>query len=191
MTAGAASETDDASRGAEEAPRLVPLSTSALALAAIRIALGGVGVAVARVRGLDGGVALAEFLFGTGALAFAALADPRRQFSRLRGEAEPVPPGATLEPAARAALAGTYPSTLAVSALTAAALVFDAKLAAVLAGAVAGLGVAALISAAQALWEEWTGRVRLYADRRTRRLFARPFGTRSTRLTRETPPPSP
>jgi hypothetical protein len=175
VTAGAASETDDASRGADEAPRLVPLSTSALALAAIRIALGAVGVALARVRGLESGVALAEFLFGTAALGFAALADPRRQFVGLRGEAMPVPPGATLVPASRAALAGMYPSTLAVSALTAAALVFDAKLAAVLAGAVAGLGVAALVSGTQALWEERTRRVRLYADRRTRRLFARRY----------------
>jgi hypothetical protein len=174
VTAGAASETDDASRGADEAPRLVPLSTSALVLAAIRIALGALGVALARARGLSGGVALAEFLFGTGALAFAALADPRRQFFSLRGEAESIPADATFEPVARAALRGMYPSTLAVSALTAASLVFDAKLAAVLAGAVAGLGVAALISGGQALWEERTGRLRLYADRRTRRLFARP-----------------
>jgi hypothetical protein len=175
VTATGASETDTASRGADEALRLVPLSATALALAAIRIALGCAGAGVARARGLDGGVALAEFLFGTGALAFAALADPRNRFLSLRGEPEAVPAGVSVEPVARAALTGMYPSTLALSALTIAALAFDPKLAAVLAGAIAGLGVAALVSGGQTAWQERSTRARLYADRRSKRLFARSY----------------
>ena len=174
MTAGAASETNETSRGAAEAPRLVGLSTAPLAVAPIRIGLGLLGLAGAGLRGLSWNVAGAEFVLGTAVFAFAALADPRRRFFRLKDEeAEPVPAAATFEPVGRVALLATYPSTVGLAALTAISLAFNTALAAVLAGGVAGLGVAGAISGALIALGERAEGVRLYVERGGRRLFVR------------------
>jgi hypothetical protein len=172
VTAGAASETDETNRGAVEAPRLVGLSTAPLAVAPIRIGLGLAGMVAASLRGLSWSVAGAEFVLGTAVFAFAALADPRRRFFRLKDEAEPVPADATFEPLGRVALMATYPSTVGLAALTAVSLAFNAALAAVLAGGAAGLGVAGAITGAQIAMRERAGGVRLYVERGGRRLFA-------------------
>ena len=138
MTAGVASEENETSRDAAEAPRLVGLSTAPLVVAPIRIGLGLLGMAGATLRGLSWSVAAAEFVLGTAVFAFAALADPRRHFFRLKDEAEPVPADATFEPIGRVALLATYPSTVGLAALTGVSLAFNAALAAVLAGGVRG-----------------------------------------------------
>ena len=172
MTAGVASEENETSRDAAEAPRLVGLSTAPLVVAPIRIGLGLLGMAGATLRGLSWSVAAAEFVLGTAVFAFAALADPRRHFFRLKDEAEPVPADATFEPLGRVALLATYPSTVGLAALTGVSLAFNAALAAVLAGGVAGLGVAGAITGAQIAMRERVGGVRLYVERGGRRLFA-------------------
>ena len=172
MTAGVASEENETSRDAAEAPRLVGLSTAPLVVAPIRIGLGLLGMAGATLRGLSWSVAAAEFVLGTAVFAFAALADPRRHFFRLKDEAEPVPADATFEPLGRVALVATYPSTVGLAALTGVSLAFNAALAAVLAGGVAGLGVAGAITGAQIAMRERAGGVRLYVERGGRRLFA-------------------
>ena len=169
MTAGAASERNETSRDAAEAPRLVGLSTAPLVVAPIRIGLGLLGMVGATLRGLSWSVAAAEFVLGTSVFAFAALADPRRHFFRLKDEAEPVPADATFEPLGRVALLATYPSTVGLAALTGVSLAFNAALAAVLAGGVAGLGA---ITGAQIAIRERVGGVRLYVERGSRRLFA-------------------
>ena len=174
MTAGAASETNETSRGAAKAPRLVGLSTAPLAVAPIRIGLGLVGLVGAGLRGLSWGVAGAEFALGTALFAFSALVDPRRRFFRLKDEeAEPVPADATFEPLARVALLATYPSTVGLAVLTGVSLAFNAALAAVLAGGVAGLGVAGAISGTMIALQERAEGVRLYVERGGRRLFTR------------------
>jgi len=174
VTADAASESNDTSRGASEAPRLVGLSTAPLAVAPIRIGLGLLGLAGAGLRGLSWGVAGAEFALGTAVFAFAALADPRRRFFRLKDEeAEPAPADATFEPLGRVALLATYPSTLGLAALTGVSLGFNTALAAVLAGGAAGLGVAGAITGALIAMGERAEGVRLYVERGGRRLFVR------------------
>jgi len=85
VTAGAASEKNETSRDAAEAPRLVGLSTAPLVVAPIRIGLGLLGMAGAALRGLSWSVAAAEFVLGTAVFAFAALADPRRHFLGVAG----------------------------------------------------------------------------------------------------------
>ena len=173
MTADAASETNDSSRGATEAPRLVGLSTAPLAVTPIRFTVGLLGIAGAALRGLSWDVASAEFIFGTAVFSFAALADPRRQFFRLKDEAEPVPADATFEPLGRVALLATYPSTVGLGALTGVSLFFNAALTAVLAGGVAGLGIAGAVTGAQIALRERAEGVRLYVERGgRRRLFA-------------------
>ena len=172
MTAGAASETNDSSRGAAEAPLLVGLSTSPLAVAPIRIALGLLGLVGAVLAGLSWAVAGAECALGTAVFAFAALADPRRRFFRLNDEeAEPVPADAIFEPLWRVALLATYPSTLGLAVLTGVSLAFNAALSAVLAGGAAGLGVAGAITGALIAMRERAEGVRLYVERGGRRLF--------------------
>jgi hypothetical protein len=71
-----------------------------------------------------------------------------------------------------------YPSTIGLTAVTAVALVVRPELAAVLAGILAGLGLAALWSAGQlALWERELGG-RLFAERgKGGRVFVAPRGT--------------
>jgi hypothetical protein len=172
VTAGGASETNETSRSAAEAPRLVGLSTAPLAVAPIRIGLGLLGLAGAGLRGLSWSVAGAEFVLGTAVFAFAALADPRRHFFRLKDAAEPVPADVTFEPIGRVALRATYPSTVGLAGLTAVSLAFNAALAAVLAGGIAGLGVAGAITGAQIALRDRAGGDRLYVERGGRRLFA-------------------
>ncbi|MDX6542842.1 MAG: hypothetical protein QOK32_445 [Gaiellaceae bacterium] len=173
VTEDAASQTNDSSRGAAEAPRLVGLSTAPLAVAPIRFAVGVLGIAGAILRGLAVNAATAEFIFGTAVFAFAALADPRRHFFRLESEAEPVPADATFEPLGRVALLATYPSTVGLTVLTGIALAINAALAAVLAGGAAGLGVAGAVAGAQIAMRERASGIRLYLERGGSRLFAR------------------
>jgi hypothetical protein len=172
VTADAASETNDSSRGAAEAPRLVGLSAAPLAVAPIRFAVGSLGVAGAMLRGLSVNAAAAEFVFGTAVFAFTALADPRRHLFRLKDQAEPVPEDATFEPLGRVVLLATYPSTVGLAVLTGVSLAFNAALAAILAGGAAGLGIAGAVIGAQIALRERAGGVRLYVERGGRRLFA-------------------
>jgi len=186
VTGDAASETNDSSRGAAEAPRLVGLSTAPLAVAPIRFAVGLLGIAGAALRGLSWNVASAEFIFGTAVFSFAALADPRRQFFRLKDDAEPVPAEATFERLGRVALLAMFPSTVGLAILTAVSLAFNAALAAVLAGGAAGLGIAGGFAGGRIAMRERASGVRLYVERGGRqRLFAREAAERASPTRRQ------
>ena len=65
-----------------------------------------------------------------------------------------------------------FPSTVGVSLLTTAALAFEPVLAAILAGALAGMGLASLVTGANLLWTERQEGVQVFADDR-RGLFVR------------------
>jgi hypothetical protein len=111
--------------------------------------------ALVRVRGVEAGVAGGIFALGAGLLLFAVLASSRRRraWARIAG-AEAAPVDASVESPWRSLLAATYPSTIGLTILTVVALVADPRLAALLAGILAGLGLAALVFAAQlAAWE--------------------------------------
>jgi hypothetical protein len=127
----------------------------ALLIAPVRLALAVAGVAGARLRGVDAGTAAGSFALGAVVILFAVLASGRRQRTWAEIDAaEPAPTGAATEPRWRTLAAATYPSTIGVSALFAIAIVKDPLLAALLAGVLAGLGLAAVAFAAQlTLWE--------------------------------------
>ena len=113
------------------------------------------GLALAPVRGVEAGAAVGIFGLGAGLLLFAVMASARRRRAWARIVDAGAPPAqASVEPWRRTLLAATYPSTLGLTGLTAAALVANARLAAFLAGLLAGLGLAALGFAARlAAWE--------------------------------------
>jgi len=133
---------------AVSAPPLVVarLTTALLGVGLIRIALGLLFLLVAAVVGPDARLAVSGFCAGTFLLAFAALVDPRRRFVQGR---KPVrrPEGSVLAPAALVAWRAMFPSTVGVSGLTIVSLAIASwTLAALLAGALAGIGIAALVS---------------------------------------------
>ena len=172
-SASGSSGTEAASR-ALEAPRLARLLWVPLLVAPIRLALGALGVVGARLAGLDADRALITFALGAGVMMVSALGDPRARLLGARGEPEPVPANAIfaspLEIAARAA----FPSTVGVAVLAGVALAFEPVLASVLAGLLAGMGLAALVSIVQLASEERRAGVELYAESgRGRRRFIR------------------
>jgi hypothetical protein len=138
-----------------DAPALVDARAQALLIAPVRLALAVAGFVVARARGVEAGVAGGIFALGAGLLLFAVLASARRRriWARI-AEAGAAPGDAPVEPWPRTLLAATYPSTIGLTGLTAIALAANPRLAAFLAGILAGLGLTALAFAAQlAAWE--------------------------------------
>ena len=124
-------------------PRFVRASTNLLVLTPIRLVLGVAGLIAAAMLG-EPGPALLGFGVGTVGATFALSAD--RRYSRtLLGEIPPVPPQARLATKLEMAKEGIFPSTVAVSVLTAFALFLNATLAAVLAGVLAGMAVSGTI----------------------------------------------
>jgi len=160
--------------GGDPALRVFRASTSQLVVGPVRLAAGLGLLVLAVALGASRGAAGLAFLAGAFALTFAALGDPRRRFLALGGEPEPLPAGAVLEPPLELARRAVFPSTVGVAALAGVALGLGQEvLAALLAGAVAGMGVAALLSGAELrLAERERGR-RLLVDRRARRLYER------------------
>ena len=125
-----------------------------------------VAMGLARVRGLDPGPAAGLFALGTGLLLIALPASvTRRRGSRRVVEAGPLPEGVPLMPHRQALALAMYPSTIGLTAVTAIALVVSPELAAVLAGILAGLGLAALYSAGQLALSEHELGGHLYAQR--------------------------
>lgn len=112
----------------------------------IRVGLGIAWLVAARIAGAGSAPALLAFVVGTFGLMFAALNDPRSRL--VHGEVEPLelPATATVAPHWRQGVAASFPSTVGVSILAAIAVVPQPVLAALLGGASAGLGLAALVS---------------------------------------------
>jgi hypothetical protein len=156
-----------------DAPALVNARVQALLIAGVRLALAAAGFALARARGVDPGPSAALFAFGCGLLLIALPASLTRRSPRPRvAGAEPLPRERDVMSHRRALSFAMYPSTIGLTAVMAISLAVKPSLAAVLAGILAGLGLAALYSAGQlALWEhELSGR--LYAERgRSGRIF--------------------
>ena len=124
-------------------PRFVRASTNLLVLTPIRLVLGLAGLIAAAMLG-EPGPALLGFGVGAVGATFALSAD-RRYSRNLLGEIPPVPPQARFATKLEMAKEGVFPSTVAVSVLTVLALFFNATLAAVLAGVLAGMAVSGTI----------------------------------------------
>jgi hypothetical protein len=150
----------------QPARALVDARVQALLIGALRLAIAIVALALARLRGLEPGPTAGLFALGCGLLLVALPASVTRRPGRRRpAEAQPLPPGAAPLPHRRALALAMYPSTIGLSAVIAISLVLSPELAAVLAGILAGIGLAALYSAGQlALWERELGG-RIIAER--------------------------
>jgi len=151
----------------DDAPVLVDARAQALLIGGARLVLGVGALVGARARGLDPGPAAGLFAFGCFVLLFALLAGSGRRHTDQRiAEAKNPPQEAVVEPLWRSLLKASYPSTIALTIGAGIALAANPSLAAVLAGILAGLGVAALIAASRVyLWErELHGR--LLAERK-------------------------
>ena len=115
-------------------------------VAPIRLALGVLWLAAARLAGAGSTPALLAFATGAVGFLFLAFNDPRSAFLT-RAEPQPVPAGATVAGPLRQALQATLPSTAGVSVLAAIAVVPVPVLAAFLGGISAGIGVGGLAAA--------------------------------------------
>lgn len=151
-------------------PRLVRVSTQLLLLTPIRLGLGLAGLEAAAFAGRPG-PALLAFGVGTLGAAIALSADPR--YSRdLLGDVPPVRDGARYASTRELALRGIFPSTVGVAVLTLIALIFDATLAALLSGVLAGMAASGLIAWMNLETIERRNDYRLYVERPGKRVFA-------------------
>jgi hypothetical protein len=125
------------------------LRDRALLVAPIRVGLGVLWLAVARLAGASSATALLAFAGGAFVTCFTLFNDPRSRFLR-SGEPTQAPADAPVAGRLRQALAATLPSTAGVSVLAAAAVAFAPALTALLGGISAGLGVAGALYALRA-----------------------------------------
>jgi len=156
-----------------EHPRLCRLSTTALLVTPLRIALGCGVLVAARVAGAASTPAALAFGTLAGGTLFVILHDPRRRIWRSRGGAPlPVPLGARFLTRTELVRAAVFPSTVGVTALAAAAIALDNDtLAAGFGGVLAGMGLASLAVAAELLHRERQDGCRYYAETRGSRVF--------------------
>ena len=146
----------------EEAVRLAPALAGQLLVAPVRLVLGALGLVGALLRGLDGGPAFVAFALG--ALGFAVvLLSAERYFLQVE-EPVPVPAQASVQSRGETLRAAVWPSTVGVGALLLVALVANPTLAALLAGVLGGMGMAALLTAAQLVASERRLKGRLLVD---------------------------
>jgi hypothetical protein len=150
-----------------DTPRLFPAARSQLAIGVLRLALGAAGFAAARIAGADSSPALLAFALG----AFGFLVS-MGSAGRFAGTTDAAPaPAHEQEAMLRTLLAAAWPSTAGVAVLLAISVAIDPRVAALLAGVEAGMGAAALLSAARIRARERALGGQLLIDRRTRRLY--------------------
>ncbi|HST14490.1 MAG TPA: hypothetical protein VLJ44_06525 [Gaiellaceae bacterium] len=125
------------------------LRDRALYVTPIRVVLGGVWLAAARLAGSPATGGLLAFAGGAFVIVFTLFNDPRSRFLR-RGEAKEAPEDVLVASRVRQALHATLPSTAGVSALAAVSLVFQPTMSAFLGGISAGLGIAGALYALRA-----------------------------------------
>ena len=118
-----------------------------LLVAPLRLVLSIVFLAAARAAGGATGATLLAFAAGAFAMAFLVPNDPRARFRGAQGEPEELPADARVAPAWLHALHAALPSTVGVSLLATVTLPFQPTLTALLAGILAGLGLAAAFGA--------------------------------------------
>jgi len=151
---------------------LARISRQALLISPIRIGLGLAGLVVSLALGEDATPALLAFAIGTFGMAFAVVADRRGGIFAPRSEPEPVPADAALESPLELVRHAVLPSTVGVSVLAAIAFAAGQNgLGALLAGALAGMGLASLAYGTALAWRERTEGSALYLDRRGGRLY--------------------
>jgi hypothetical protein len=155
---------------------LVELRAYFLLIQPVRLVLGLLGLAAARALGVSPGSSI--WLFALGAVLFGlAMLSTRRggAFFERAGSAQEVDGARAVESRVRTLARSAYPSTLAVSALTAIALPINASLAALLAGILAGMAVVGGIFGYELVQWEQTRGVRLFAlPGQGHELFVRP-----------------
>ena len=159
--------------------RLVDVRAYFLLILPVRLALGLAGLAAARALGVSPAASAWLFGLGVGLFALAMLTSRRRgTFFERAGNAETIDGKVVVEGRARTLARSAFPSTLAVSALTAIALPINASLAAVLAGILLGMALVGLVFGVElVLWEQ-SRRVRLLAaPGQGRGLFVRQVGS--------------
>jgi hypothetical protein len=137
-----------------------------LLIAPLRLALSVVWLVAARADGAGSGATLVAFVAGAFASAFLVANDPFAPFRKARDKAAELPADAAVAPAWRHVVHAALPSTAGVSVLAAIALVFQPALTVLLAGLLAGMGVAAAIAV-------YGIDGRLYLDPRTGGVFRR------------------
>jgi hypothetical protein len=114
-----------------------------LLLALIRLVLALAGLAAALLRGVDTKVALATFALGIAILAFSLITTRQRMWTGR---------DVRVDHPLHVAVAALYPSSLGLAVLTVFSLVLKPQLAALTAGLLAGLALAAAAVAAQIAW---------------------------------------
>ena len=135
-----------------------------LLIGPLRLVLSVCWLAAARAAGATSGAALLAFAAGAFGTAFLAAQDPRARLRSRGSEPAELPAEAAVAPAWLHAAHAAFPSTLGVSLLAGAALLVRPALASLLAGVLAGLGLAALLVA-------YRTDASLYLDPRSRLLF--------------------
>ena len=118
-----------------------------LLVAPLRLLLGIVFLAAARAAGGATGATFLAFAAGAFAMAFLVPNDPRARLRRAPAEPADLPADARVAPAWLHALHASLPSRVGVSILAAVTLAFEPTLVALLAGILAGLGLAAAFRA--------------------------------------------
>lgn len=154
---------------------LVELRAYFLLILPVRLVLGLLGLAAARALGVSPSASIWLFGLGAGLFGLAMLTTRRRStFFERAGRAQEIDGARAVESRLRTLARSAFPSTLAVSALTAIALPINASLAALLAGILAGMAVVGSVFGFELVqWEESRG-VRLFAlPGQGRELFAR------------------
>jgi hypothetical protein len=137
-----------------------------LLIGPLRLVLGAAWLGAARATGGSSSATLLAFAVGVFALAFLIPNDPRARFRGAPAKPAELPAGANVAPTWQHAVHAAFPSTIGVSVLAAATLAFDQTLTALLAGILAGLGLAALLSA-------YSIDDRLYVEPRAGTLFVK------------------
>ena len=141
--------------------RLVRVLWAILGVTPLRFALGAGILAASIPAGAQSDSARVAFVLGIFAGAAFVLADPRRRF-RPASVQRPAPAEFDVEEPWRTAFRSLLPSTLGLAALGAIALAFNPLLSGILAGIIAGLGVAGLVTAVDVFLEERRLGARLY-----------------------------
>ena len=148
-------------------------------MAPIRFAIAAVCAAAARAAGLSTSVVLVAFALGCFGCAAVVLSD-RRGLILGAPQHVPVPDDALFASRLAAALSACFPSTAGLAVLSLVALVADAKLAALLAGGVPGLGIAGLVSGVQVAQLERRQGLEYFVAAKSRLIYEQGCATRLT-----------
>jgi hypothetical protein len=141
-------------------------------VAPIRFGLGAVCLVLAWAAGAKGSVAFVAFAIGGFGVFLAVMSDRRAVFLG-KPERVPVPDDARFAGRWEAALSACLPSTVGMTVLSLAALNFQPTLAALIAGGIAGLGLAGLVSGLRLAAQERDERIELYVAGGSRFVYER------------------